>query len=181
MCKAAFLAVVFVLGMGQAAAADVFIRIDAWAQRMTVFVDGQPRYMWNVSTGAPGYTTPPGSYRPNRMKLEHFSKEWDDAPMPYSIFFTDRGHAIHGTPHRGSLGRAVSHGCVRLAEENAAFLFSLVEEQGMDKTRIEIDGPPAEMARGGDFYEPVQIGGREIDLRPVEEQIDRWLRLFRGQ
>jgi hypothetical protein len=181
MFKAAFLAIVFVLGMGGVAAADILIRIDAWTQRMTVFVDGQPRYLWNVSTGAAGYTTPPGSYTPFRMEIEHYSKEWDDAPMPYSIFFTDAGHAIHGTSHRAALGSPASHGCVRLAEENAAFLFSLVEEHGMKKTRIEIDGPPAEMAKGGDFYEPVQIGSREIDLRPVGQQIDRWLQLFRGQ
>ena len=30
---------------------------------------------------------------------DHFSEEWDDAPMPYSIFFTKKGHAIHGTNH----------------------------------------------------------------------------------
>lgn len=176
MFRAGFLAVFFVLAMGQVAAAEVLIRIDAWAQRMTVFVDGQPRYMWNVSTGAPGYATPPGTYTPNRMERKHFSKEWDDAPMPNSIFFTDRGHAIHGTPHRGLLGRAVSRGCVRLNEENAAFLFTLVEEQGMKETRIEIDGPPVEMAEHEEFYEPVEIGGREIRL----DGFARWLRNFGG-
>jgi lipoprotein-anchoring transpeptidase ErfK/SrfK len=175
MVRAAFLAVFGVLAMGEVAAADIFLRIDAWSQRMTVFVDGQPRYMWNVSTGAPGYTTPPGTYTPNRMKLEHYSKEWDDAPMPYSIFFTDRGHAIHGTPHRGSLGRAVSHGCVRLAEENAAFLFALVEEHGMDRTRVEVDGPPAEMARHDEYYDPIEIGGREID---INRSVERLFRMF---
>jgi hypothetical protein len=31
------------------------------------------------------------------MEKDHFSREWDDAPMPNSIFFTRQGHAVHGT------------------------------------------------------------------------------------
>jgi L,D-transpeptidase ErfK/SrfK len=34
---------------------------------------------------------------------------------------------FHGTPNRGSVGRAVSHGCVRLFEENVQELFDLVQ------------------------------------------------------
>jgi len=37
-----------------------------------------------VSTGAPGYDTPSGEYKPFRMEADHFSREWDDAPMPHS-------------------------------------------------------------------------------------------------
>jgi lipoprotein-anchoring transpeptidase ErfK/SrfK len=54
----------------------------------------------------------------------HFSKEWDDAPMPHSIFFTQRGHAIHGSYETPHLGTAASHGCVRLNPGNAAKLFA---------------------------------------------------------
>ncbi len=34
---------------------------------------------------------------------------------------------FHGTPHRWTVGRAVSHGCVRLYEENVQEVFELVE------------------------------------------------------
>ena len=37
------------------------------------------------------------------MARKHFSREWDDAPMPHSIFFTRIGHAIHGTTYTGKL------------------------------------------------------------------------------
>ncbi len=47
------------------------------------------------------------------MEADHYSKEWDDAPMPHSIFFTKRGHAIHGTDYARRLGDPASHGCVR--------------------------------------------------------------------
>ena len=105
------------------AMADISITIDKENQRMTVF-DGKAVHMWRVSTGAPGYGTPTGSYQGLRMAREHYSKEWDDAPMPNSIFFTDRGHAIHGTSHTARLGTPASHGCVRLPAAFASKLFA---------------------------------------------------------
>ena len=53
-----------------------------------VSVDGQERWDWPVSTGRSGYSTPSGNFTPFRMEEDHYSKEWDDAPMPHSIFFT---------------------------------------------------------------------------------------------
>lgn len=122
------------------ARASIDIYIDKSSQRMTVAVDGVQRYTWKVSTGKFGYATPSGTFRPFRMERDHFSKEWDDAPMPNSIFFTYQGHAIHGSNYTSRLGRAVSHGCVRLAPRNAATLYSLVSREGMANTRITIAG-----------------------------------------
>ena len=68
------------------------------------------------------------------MEEEHYSKEWDDAPMPHSIFFTHEGHAIHGSNSR--LGVPLSHGCVRLSPQNAATLYKLVERKGLYSTRV---------------------------------------------
>ena len=59
--------------------------------------------------------------------------------MPYSIFF-DGGYAIHGSYEISHLGRPASHGCVRLAKENAAVLFELVKEQGLKATRVVLTG-----------------------------------------
>jgi hypothetical protein len=118
----------------------VDITINKISQKMTVRVDGQEEYVWPVSTGAPGFDTPSGKFHPFRMEKEHFSKEWDDAPMPYSMFFTGEGHAIHGSYHLKSLGRRASHGCVRLAPENAAKLFALVQKAGMSNTTIVLRG-----------------------------------------
>ena len=81
---------------------------------MTVLVDGQLLYRWPVSTGATGFSTPDGSYTPFRMEVMHYSQEWDNAGMPHAIFFDLDGHAIHGFFDVKHLGRAVSHGCVRI-------------------------------------------------------------------
>jgi len=122
------------------AAKSVLIVINKSSQKMTVTVDGEETYKWLVSTGASGYSTPSGTFRPFRMERDHFSKEWDDAPMPYSIFFTGEGHAIHGSPYTKRLGTRASHGCVRLAPANAAKLFSLVQQTGMKNTRVVVKG-----------------------------------------
>jgi hypothetical protein len=121
-------------------ATNVLITINKVSQKMTVKVDGETEYVWPVSTGARGYETPSGKYRPFRMEEDHFSKEWDDAPMPHSIFFTGEGHAIHGSYHVKSLGRRASHGCVRLAPDNATILYSLVQKAGMQNTTVVLRG-----------------------------------------
>jgi L,D-transpeptidase catalytic domain len=137
----ALLAVIFcIMSAGAALATKVEIIINKVGQKMTVKVDGDTEYVWPVSTGASGYETPGGTYKPFRMEAEHFSKEWDDAPMPHSIFFTTRGHAIHGSYYVKSLGRRASHGCVRLAPENAKILFGLVREAGMSNTTVTLRG-----------------------------------------
>jgi lipoprotein-anchoring transpeptidase ErfK/SrfK len=140
---AQLLAVGLVCAAAEAALANILIQIDKPTQTMTVAVDGQVRYRWHVSTGATGYDTPAGSYTAFRMEVMHYSREWDNAGMPHSVFFTKRGHAIHGSNHPG-LGTAVSHGCVRLSLPNAATLYGLVQARGVAQTKVIVRGsnPP---------------------------------------
>lgn len=140
----------------------VVITINKATQKMVVTVGGRRTYNWLVSTGAPGYTTPSGSFKPFRMEKDHFSKEWDDAPMPHSIFFTMEGHAIHGSPYTKRLGTRASHGCVRLSPQNAATLFDLVKKTGMSNTRV--------IVRGGGF----DWWTSSIDTTDI--QPSRWIR-----
>jgi lipoprotein-anchoring transpeptidase ErfK/SrfK len=125
------------------AAPDILIVVNKPTQTMTVTVDGHVRYRWRVSTGATHFSTPAGSYTPFRMELMHYSREWDNAGMPHAIFFTQRGHSIHGSDHPG-LGTAVSHGCVRLTLSNAGTLYQLVKSVGMANTKVVVSGhdPP---------------------------------------
>src|SRR5471030_1723331 len=123
-----------------AAQAKISITVDKNAQQMTVAVDGVERYQWPVSTGNPSHETPNGSFRTFRMEADHYSKEFDDAPMPHSIFFTKAGHAIHGTESEGRLGNPVSHGCVRLSRANAATLYALVQKDGVLNTTVTLTG-----------------------------------------
>jgi hypothetical protein len=138
--RAALLAAGLALPLAAPASANVLITIDKGSQRMLVQVDGATRYEWPVSTGRPGFDTPNGTFRPNRMEVMHYSNAYEDAPMPHSIFFDLNGHAIHGfsdTPH---LGMAVSHGCVRLSPANAATLYDVVKAEGMANTTVIVRG-----------------------------------------
>jgi hypothetical protein len=137
------------LVLASPARADLVITVDKSAQQMTVADDGTVLYTWPVSTGMADYDTPTGEFKPFRMERDHFSREWDDAPMPYSIFFTQEGHAIHGSYDVKHLGRPASHGCVRLSHPHAATLFSLVQQEGISNTRVVLTGeiPDAESHR----------------------------------
>jgi L,D-transpeptidase catalytic domain len=170
----------FVVGLASVsiAATSVDISINKVSQKMTVTVDGQRKYVWPVSTGARGYDTPSGSFRPFRMEKEHFSKEWDDAPMPHSVFFTGRGHAIHGSYYVKSLGRRASHGCVRLAPQNAATLFSLVQKAGMKNTRITLRGGFFDGGYSEDFDQ--EMSKTAAKLRKFQRKAKRRLNLFGG-
>jgi lipoprotein-anchoring transpeptidase ErfK/SrfK len=117
--------------------ANLTATIDLSSQRMTVMVDGWRYASWPVSTGRGGYRTPTGSYRPQLLKRMHYSRKWDNSPMPHSIFFRG-GYAIHGTGYIKSLGRPASHGCVRLHPSHAAKLYRLVQNHGYGGTRIII-------------------------------------------
>jgi hypothetical protein len=119
---------------------DILVTVDKPSQTVFVDVDGVQKYIWPTSTGAPGYDTPNGKYNATSMNEIWYSKKFDDSPMPHSVFFRTDGYAIHGTYSEKSLGRAVSHGCVRLSRENATTLYALVEEQGLDKTTVVVQG-----------------------------------------
>jgi lipoprotein-anchoring transpeptidase ErfK/SrfK len=126
-----------VLTLSAADAASVEAKISLSNQRMYVSVNGVRKYTWPVSTARSGYRTPTGSFHPQRLERSWYSRKYDNAPMPHSVFFYG-GYAIHGTTAVKSLGRPASHGCVRLAPGNAATLYSLVSKYGMGNTRVVV-------------------------------------------
>ena len=119
------------------ALASVEAVIDVSSQRMVVKVDGGSYAVWKVSTARRGYYTPRGSFRPKFLKRMHYSRKYDNSPMPYSVFFYG-GYAIHGTNYVRRLGSPASHGCIRLHTANAAELYSLIQRYGRGSTRIRI-------------------------------------------
>jgi lipoprotein-anchoring transpeptidase ErfK/SrfK len=128
------------------AGSAILININKAKQKMTVFVDGIEKYHWPVSTGRAGYSTPSGTYTATSMNEIWYSKEWDNSPMPHSIFFIKDGHAIHGSYEVKNLGKPVSHGCVRISPENATTLYALVKQNGLANTQVVLTG----VTKGGD-------------------------------
>ncbi len=79
-----------------AAQAKVTIDVDLSSQRMRVTSDRGESHSWAISSGRPGFYTPRGVFHPTSLQAMHRSRQYDDSPMPHSIFF-DGGYAIHGT------------------------------------------------------------------------------------
>src|SRR4051812_6947747 len=151
-----------ILFTGHSAQANVAITVDKNSQTMTVAVDGVERYRWPVSTGIPSRETPSGNFRAFRMEEDHYSKEFDDAPMPHSIFFTKVGHAIHGTDSEGRLGSPASHGCVRLSKANATTLYALVQSEGVLNTTVNLTGSAHVALARNPRTRPAAVARREV-------------------
>ena len=130
------LAAIFILLTDKAKAEEVTIVVDISDQTMMVETPTD-YFKWDVSTGRKGFSTPRGIYQPYRLAKMHYSRKYDNAPMPHSIFFHG-GYAIHATDAINKLGRPASHGCIRLHPRNARWLFQLVKDYGADNTTIYI-------------------------------------------
>jgi lipoprotein-anchoring transpeptidase ErfK/SrfK len=111
--------------------------IDLSSQTMTVSRDGMVQYRWKVSTARKGYVTPVGRYTAKWASINHRSRKYNNAPMPYAIFYHG-GYAVHATYDIKRLGRPASHGCVRLHPNDAAKFFSMANSVGLRNTKIVI-------------------------------------------
>jgi len=144
----------------------LLVNIDKSKQIMTLSLDGVETYEWPVSTGKAGYSTPSGTYTATSMNEIWYSKQWDNAPMPHSIFFMKDGHAIHGSLDVKNLGKPASHGCVRISPENAATLYALVDKNGLANTRVVLTG----VTPGGEY----KVARRTIAGSPYGQKGSGW-------
>jgi len=130
LCLAAFQPAV-------ASASSVVANVNLSTQTMTVVHNGVVKYQWKVSTARRGKVTPTGTWRAKWLSKDHRSSRYNNAPMPYAIFYN--GHyAVHGTDQVRRLGRRASSGCIRLHPGNAAVLFGLAQREGVENTRIVV-------------------------------------------
>ena len=134
---AAALCLAPVLAPQSASASTIVARVSVSTQTMHVYINGMLRYEWPVSTGGNGYSTPRGEWQPTWLSRWHRSRQYNNAPMPFAIFYHE-GYAIHATDATWALGRPASHGCVRLDPGNASLLFAMVEEQGTENMRVVV-------------------------------------------
>jgi L,D-transpeptidase catalytic domain len=125
--------------------ARVAITIDLSSQTMMVD-SSEGSYSWPISSARAGYVTPTGHFGVESLQAMHYSRKYDNSPMPHSIFF-DGGFAIHGSYETRWLGHPASHGCVRISPANAAVLYRLVQEEGAS---ITIVGEPPTAAAWGE-------------------------------
>jgi lipoprotein-anchoring transpeptidase ErfK/SrfK len=125
------------LSLQVATAATVTANVNISTQTMTVMHRGAVVGHWPVSTARRGKVTPTGAWSAKWLSRNHRSSRYNNAPMPYSIFYNGN-YAVHGTNQVSKLGRPASAGCIRLAPQHAAILYSLVKAEGLANTRIVV-------------------------------------------
>ncbi len=105
----------------------VVVLVDLDHQVMNVYRNGVLIGRSSVSTGTKGNSTPTGVFTILEKKVDHYSKKYDNAPMPHMQRLTWSGIAMHS----GNLpGYPASHGCVRLPYDFSKHLFSVTTKGG---------------------------------------------------
>jgi hypothetical protein len=98
--------------------------VSLGSQRVTIYDSEGWILRAPVSSGQPGYETPPGIYSVLQKEADHYSNLYDDASMPFMQRITWSGIALHA----GELpGHPASHGCVRMPYDFAEHLFEMTK------------------------------------------------------
>ncbi|HEY1251626.1 MAG TPA: L,D-transpeptidase [Thermoanaerobaculia bacterium] len=161
----------FVWDASVAPSGPMVMVVSIGEQRADVYRNGVRIGVTTVSTGKPGHATPTGVFRILNKDKDHHSKNYDNAPMPYSERLTWDGVALHAG---GLPGYPESHGCVHLPTRFAQDLFG-VTQVGMTVVIANASTAPADVAHPA-FLAPVGVGsGTALPEEPLPSgEESRW-------
>ena len=146
----------------------VYVELDR--QLATVYRNGVRIAVTTISSGKEGFATPGGVFTILEKDIDHRSRTYDDAPMPYQQRLTWKGVAMHA----GNLpGYPASHGCVRLPLEFSKLLFTTTTMGGTvviaNSKADPYKRPPAGVLA------PHRDGGQSIARLPLQNsEAYRW-------
>ncbi|MFW6079676.1 MAG: L,D-transpeptidase [Gemmatimonadota bacterium] len=118
--------------------------VNIESRRLHVYVDGRRTRSYPVAVGKPTHPTPTGRYRITHAVWNPWwhppDRGWAAGASPappgpgnpmgrVKMYFRPL-YFIHGTPDVASLGRAASHGCIRMSNADAIELARLVHRHG---------------------------------------------------
>jgi lipoprotein-anchoring transpeptidase ErfK/SrfK len=124
----------------------VHVNVDLSERKLYLKNGDEVVRAYEIGVGQPGYPTPEGNYSVRRIV---WNPPWtppeaswaaNKEPEPpgaaknpmkvVKIYFNEPDYYIHGTGSVSTLGGAVSHGCLRMAPEDAASLARYLMEHG---------------------------------------------------
>lgn len=144
----------WVWGEGLAPRGPVLVYVDLDRQLASVYRNGIRIAVSTISSGKPGFETPRGVFTILEKDVDHRSRTYDNAPMPYQQRLTWKGVAMHA----GNLpGFPASHGCVRLPLEFSKLLFKTTQMGGTVVIAGRHGDPYKRPAAG--VLTPARIGG----------------------
>ena len=128
------------------AAAELRLEVSLADRQLIAYVDGQETERFDVSVGTKAYPTPTGNFTIRKVIWNPAwhppDSKWargkspkapghPDNPMKrVKMFFQEPDYYIHGTGDDDSLGKAESHGCIRMNADDVTRLAQLVMEHG---------------------------------------------------
>lgn len=126
--------------------AEVRLRVDLSERRLYVEENGTVIRTYDVAIGKANHPTPRGSYAVQRViwnpRWVPPNSDWakgkrarepGDPKNPMGrakIFFREPTYYLHGTDDESSIGKAASHGCVRMRNDDIIALSQLLVERG---------------------------------------------------
>jgi lipoprotein-anchoring transpeptidase ErfK/SrfK len=129
-----------------AASAELRLEVDLSERTLQAIVDGEVVETFTVAVGTDENPTPEGGFAIRKViwnpswtppdekwargKTEKGPGDPDNPMKRVKMFFQEPDYYIHGTGDEDSLGKAESHGCIRMHEEDVTRLAQLVMEQG---------------------------------------------------
>jgi lipoprotein-anchoring transpeptidase ErfK/SrfK len=108
-----------------AASSGRWIDISLSSQTLTAYEGSTPVFSTLVSTGL-AFPTPVGTYSIlYHVQSQRMTGPGYDLPnVPWVMYFTNRGHAIHGAYWHNNFGQPMSHGCVNMRPDEAQWLYN---------------------------------------------------------
>ena len=112
-------------------AGELWIDVNLSTQYLVVYRGSTVIGQTYVSTGRYGFDTPTGTFYvnyklPSQTMSGVLGGEYYNVPdVPWVMYFTDWGHALHGTYWHNNFGTRMSHGCVNLPLGFAEWLYSI--------------------------------------------------------
>lgn len=141
--------------------------VSVKSQRVSLYANGKLVAQSPVSTGMETHPTPHGVFSIIQRNRHHRSNIYSGAPMPYMQRLTWSGVALH----QGVLpGRPASHGCIRLPEQFASFLWRTTRLG----TRVVVareDTEPQEIVHAA-LFQPRPAPSTVETLPPLRKTLD---------
>jgi lipoprotein-anchoring transpeptidase ErfK/SrfK len=106
-----------------------WIDINLTEQRLTAYEGKTVITQTLISSGLPSHPTPSGIFSVSQKSESQymFGPDFDLPAVPWVLYFTSQGHAVHGTYWHDNFGHQMSHGCVNAPTAAAAWLYGWAE------------------------------------------------------
>lgn len=136
-------------------------------KKLALVEDGQVKKVYTVAVGKPSTPSPSGTFTiARRVKNPTYSHDGKTVlPGPGNPVGTRwmglsvKGYGIHGTNEPKSIGKAASHGCIRMAKKDLEEMYEMVSVGDSVELVGERDEETAQLF-GGD-RKPVVAGAQE--------------------